>query len=72
MASGTPHHLINPNRTPSTAELLRAAHSGSTAQLGRLYALQQQASQAAQEPRRSVTFGPGTSVDLTFEQINGH
>lgn len=60
-ATATPHHVVNPSRTPSTAELLRAAHSGSTtAKLGRqLYELQLQTSRAAEEPTRNVTFAPG-------------
>ena len=62
VASVTPHRVINPGRTPSTAELLLAAHSGSIAQLGsQWYALQQQqqASQGAQESHRNVTFATG-------------
>ncbi len=64
--TATPHHVVNPNRTPSTAELLRAAHSGSTtAKLGRqLYELQLQTSRAAEEATRTVTFAPGDHENI--------
>ncbi|BDA50649.1 probable pentatricopeptide repeat-containing protein At3g61520, mitochondrial at N-terminal half [Coccomyxa sp. Obi] len=69
VATVTPHHVINPSRTPSTAELLLAAHSGSTAQLGsQWYALQQQqASQAPQDTRRNVTFASGLAGQVAVE-----
>ena len=71
-------HLLHPGGgggSPSTAELLRAAHSGSTAQLGRQLQAGFQQQGAGRDGLRGVTFAPApgaSSASYAMAILNEH